>query len=134
MSEDLTAVQTERAPVPAGHYAQATVHQGLVFVSGQLPVTPEGLHRPAASFEDQVRQAISNLFAVLEAAGSSPRRVLKVTAYIVGVERWPAFNVVYGEMFGEARPARTVAPVAELHHGYLVEVDAIASVSPEQGR
>jgi reactive intermediate/imine deaminase len=126
LTERITAILTKGAPAPAGHYVQATLHGQLLFVSGQLPVGPDGVHQPEASFDDQVRRVIGNLFAVLQAAGSSPELVLKVTAYIVGVERWPAFNAVYGELFGEARPARTVVPVPELHHGYLVEVDAVA--------
>jgi reactive intermediate/imine deaminase len=124
------AILTERAPIPAGHYAQARVHAGVAYLSGQLPIRPDGAHDPAASFEDQARQALANLFAVLEAAGGSPDRVLKVTAYIVGVEHWPRFNAVYAEAFGDARPARSVVPVPELHHGYLVEIDAVAAVGP----
>ena len=62
---------------------------------------------------------------VLAEAGCGPERMLRVTAYIVGVENWPAFNRVYTEAFGNAKPARTVVPVAELHRGYLVEIEAI---------
>ena len=61
------------------------------------------------------------------AGGSGPERVLKVNVYIVGIEHWPAFNRVYAELFGDAKPARAVVPVPELHFGYLVEVDAIAA-------
>ncbi|HEV2569774.1 RidA family protein [Sphingomonas sp.] len=112
---------------PAGHYAPATAHGGLVFVSGQLPVSPEGEHAPQASFEEQARRAIANMFAVLDAAGSGADRLLKVTVYLVGIERWPAFNAIYAELLGETRPARAIVPVPELHHGYLVEIDAIAA-------
>ena len=125
----ITAIATNQAPTPAGHYVQATTFAGLIYASGQLPVEPDGRHDPSASFEDQARRALANLLAVIEAAGGSPRGVVKVTAYIVGVENWPRFNAVYAAVFGEARPARTVVPVAELHHGYLVEVDAIAAIS-----
>nr|WP_279360133.1 RidA family protein [Methylobacterium indicum] len=59
-------------------------------------------------------------------AGSGPERILRVTAYVVGVAHWPEFNRLYAEVMGEAKPARTVVPVPELHHGYLVEVEAIA--------
>jgi 2-iminobutanoate/2-iminopropanoate deaminase len=127
--DDVVAILTDRAPVPAGHYVQATVHQGLVYVSGQLPVSPDGAHDPAASFEDQARRAIANLFAIVEEAGSSPERILKVTAYIAGVEHWPSFNSVYAAMFGQTRPARSVVPVPGLHYGYLLELDAIAAVA-----
>ena len=112
---------------PAGHYAPATAHGDLVFVSGQLPVGPDGQHDAGAPFEEQVRRTLSNLFAVLAAAGSGPDRLLKVTPYIVGVDHWSTFNRVYADMLGEARPARAVVPVPELHHCYLVEIEAVAA-------
>jgi enamine deaminase RidA (YjgF/YER057c/UK114 family) len=74
----------------------------------------------------QPRQAIANMLAILAAAGGAAQHLLKVTAYIVGVDNWPRFNAVYAAMLPDARPARTVVPVTELHHGYLVEIDAIA--------
>ena len=123
----IETIVTGAAPAPAGHYAQATAHGGLLFVAGQLPVRPDGTHQADAPFEDQARQALANLLAIVRAGGSAPERILKVNVYIVGVEHWPAFNRVYAELFGEARPARAVVPVPELHHGYLVEVDAIAA-------
>jgi reactive intermediate/imine deaminase len=123
----IETVATADAPRPAGHYAQATVHDGLIFVAGQLGVLPDGTHRPEAPFEAQARQALENVLAIVRAGGSGPERILKVNVYIVGVEFWPAFNAVYAELFGDARPARAVIPVPELHHGYLVEVDAIAA-------
>jgi len=112
---------------PGGHYSPAVVHGGLVYASGQLGVRPDGSHTAGLPFEDQVRQALANLFAVLKAAGARPDRLVKVTAYIVGVENWPAFNAAYAEVMGDARPARSVVPVPELHYGYLVEIDAIAA-------
>ena len=75
--------------------------------------------------ETQARQALDNVLTVLAEAGCGLEQVLRVTAYIVGVENWPAFNRVYAEAFGSAKPARTVVPVAELHHGYLIEIEAI---------
>jgi 2-iminobutanoate/2-iminopropanoate deaminase len=108
---------------PAGHYAPATAYGDLVFVSGQLPVGVD----PAAPFDAQARQALGNLFDVLRAAGTTQGQLLKVTVYIVGIEHWPAFNTLYAELMGEARPARAVVPVPELHHGYLVEIEAIAA-------
>ena len=123
----LERIFTDAAPKPAGHYAQACCYGDLVFVSGQLPVSLEGKALADKSFEDQVRQALANLLAIVKAAGSGSDRVLKVTAFIVGVENWPAFNGVYAEIFGAARPARSVVPVPSLHHGCLVELEAIAT-------
>jgi len=123
----ITSVVTQSAPAAAGHYAQAIKHAGLVYVSGQLPVSPDGIHHPEADFDQQAQQAIRNLIAVAEAAGASGESLLKVTAYIVDVANWPHFNAVFAQMLGDVRPARTVVPVPELHHGYLVEIDAIAA-------
>jgi reactive intermediate/imine deaminase len=120
-------ITTANAPKPAGHYSQAVRHDGLIFVSGQLPVSLEGKVLADRSFEDQVRVALGNMLAILKEAGSGPDRVLKVTAFIVGVENWPAFNRIYAELFGDARPARSVVPVPSLHHGCLIEIEAIAA-------
>ena len=115
------------APAAGGHYSQAVTHGGLAYISGQLPIAPDGTHRPDARFDDQARLAIRNMLAVTRAAGSSAENLLKVTVYIVGVENWPRFNAVYAELLGDIRPARSVVPVPELHYGYLVEIDAIAA-------
>jgi 2-iminobutanoate/2-iminopropanoate deaminase len=120
-------ITTSNAPKPAGHYSQAIRHDGLIFVSGQLPVSLEGKALADRSFEEQVRVALGNVLAILKEAGSGPDRVLKVTAFIVGVDNWPAFNRIYAELFGEARPARSVVPVPSLHHGCLIEIEAIAA-------
>lgn len=124
---DVERIVTDAAPAPGGHYAQATAAEGLLFVAGQLPVRPDGTHTADQPFEDQARQALTNLLAIVRAGGSAPERVLKVNVYIVGIEHWAAFNRVYAELFGDAKPARAVVPVPELHFGYLVEVDAIAA-------
>ena len=111
---------------PGGHYRHAVCHGDLVFVSGQLGARPDGTHTADLPFEDQVRQALANLRDALVSADADLDSVLKLTAYIVDVAHWPRFNAVYASVMGEARPARTVVPVPELHYGYLVELDAIA--------
>jgi len=123
-----TAILTDKAPAPAGAYAQAVRSGSTLYISGQLPILPDKAPLGDMSFAGQARQALANLLAILEAAGGSPADLCRVTAYIVGVENWPEFNRVYGEVLGEARPARTVVPVPELHYGYLVEVDAVATL------
>ena len=120
-------MSTPNAPAAAGHYAQAVRHAGLVYISGQLPVGPDGSHRPEADFDDQARLAIRNLIAVAEGVGSTVEDLLKVTVYIVGIANWPRFNAVYAEMLGDTRPARSIVSVPELHYGFLVEIDAIAA-------
>ena len=126
----LTGILTDRAPKPAGHYTQAIVSGAHVFVSGQLPIRPDGGPLDDDGFEAQARQAIQNMLEIVRAAGSSPQQLLKVTAYIVGIANWPRFNAVYASMLPDACPARSVVPVLELHYGYLVEIDAIAVLEP----
>ncbi len=121
-------VQTDRAPAPAGHYSQAIVHGGLAFVSGQLPLGPDGEVPSAASVGDQTRRALANIGHILEAAGSGLDRLLQVTIYITDLEHWPEVNAAYSEVLGPHRPARAVVPVRELHHGVALEVQAIAAV------
>ena len=127
MREPIAFINTNELAAPGGHYSHAVRFGDLVFVSGQLGIRPDGSHTAQLPFEDQVRQALQNLLTALRSAGATASDVLKVTAYIVDVERWPRFNAVYAEVMGNARPARAVVPVAQLHYGYLVEVDAIAA-------
>ncbi|UWM84777.1 RidA family protein [Rhizobium sp. SRDI969] len=128
---NLITVNTDRAPSPAGHYVQAKLAGQHLYVSGQLPIRPDGAPLSDDSFETQAGQAIDNMLAVLEASGGTPDDLIRVTAYIVGVSNWPRFNQVYAARLGEARPARTVVPVPELHYGYLVEIDAIAVLAQD---
>ncbi|MGI0526809.1 RidA family protein [Rhizobium giardinii] len=128
---NITTVNTDRAPSPAGHYVQAKLAGQHLYISGQLPIRPDGAPLPDDRFETQAGQAIENMLAVLEAAGGTPDDLVRVTAYIVGVSNWPRFNQVYAARLGEARPARTVVPVPELHYGYLVEIDAIAVLAQD---
>jgi reactive intermediate/imine deaminase len=123
----IESISTKGAPTPKGHYSQAIRHGGLIYVSGQLPLSPDGTHKIDANFEEQAKMALDSLFAILRAANSDPQRLLKVTAYIVGIENWPKFNAIYTAALGDARPARSVVPVPELHYGCLIEIDAIAA-------
>ncbi len=121
-------VSTPGAPTARGHYSQAVVHGGVVYVAGQLPIVPGAPEIRLATFEEQARRVLDNVVAILEAAGSGADLVLKSTVYISDLQHWPAFNAVYAEILGDHRPARTVVPVAALHYGYLVEMDAIAAL------
>lgn len=112
--------------IPAGHYSKAVCSGDLIFTAGHLPErASEGAHE-RMSFEEQVNSAFRGLFATLASVGAGPGDVVKVTAYVVGVERWGEFNRLYAAAFGEHRPARTVLPVPELHYGCLLEIEAIA--------
>ncbi len=122
------AISTPAAPSPAGHYSQAIVHDGLVYVAGQLPIVSGSTDRTPGSIEQQTEQVLRNVAAVLEAAGSGLGQVLQMTVYVSDIAFWPQVNAVYARVMGEHRPARAVVPVPELHHGYAIEIQAIAAV------
>ena len=125
----MKVVHTPASPPPRGHYSQAVVHNGLVYVSGTLPKDPSNPdHRPA-SVAEETEQAMRNLAAILEAAGSGLDRLLQVTVYVTDISLWPDVNRVYAEIMGEHRPARAVVPVKHLADGYQMEVQAIAAVA-----
>jgi 2-iminobutanoate/2-iminopropanoate deaminase len=123
------SIQTPNAPQPAGHYAQAIVHDGLVYVSGQLPIDPQTGERCTGSIEEQTERALGNVAAILEAAGSRRNLVLKTTVYVSDICLWGRVNAVYAVFFGEHRPARAVVPTRELHYGLLVEIEAVAALA-----
>jgi len=125
-SGPVRAIRTDKAAQPGGHYAQAARDDHTVYVSGQLPVRPDGSHSYDEPFETQAAIALENLLAIVEAAGSTAEDLLKVTVYLVGIEHWPAFNALYAARMGAARPARAIVPVPALHHGYLIEIEATA--------
>ena len=124
----MRTIETPNAPHPAGHYSQAIVHDGLVFVAGQLPLDPQTAEKRVGTFEEQTEQALKNIAEILKAAGSDLSHVLKTTVYISDIGLWGRVNTVYAKAFGAHRPARTVVPVKELHFGYQIEIEAIAAV------
>jgi reactive intermediate/imine deaminase len=111
---------------PKGHYSHAAVGAGLVFVSGQLPVAEDGTVLHAQPFEVQARQVLANVAAAVRGGGSSIERLLQVRVYITDIALWPAFNEIYAQWVGSARPARAVVPVPQLHYGCSLEVEAVA--------
>jgi len=123
----MNSVSTKNAPIPAGHYSQAMVHNGLVFVSGQLPIDPVTGEKKIGSIEEQTGQTLKNVQAVLEASGSDLNHVLKATVYVANIDLWGQVNTVYASVFGEHRPARAVVPTRDLHHGFLIEIEVIAA-------
>jgi 2-iminobutanoate/2-iminopropanoate deaminase len=126
MARGIPVIVAGAAP-PAGHYSAGITHGGLLYVSGQLGARADGSHTHDQPFEDQAAAALDNVMRVLAAAGCTKEDLLKVTVYLVGVDNWPRFNAVYAGIMGEARPARAVVPVPELHYGYLVEIEAVAA-------
>lgn len=125
----MESILTHAAPAPAGHYSQAVIHDGLVFVSGQLAVDPVSGEKRLGSIEEQTQQALCNLEAVLKAAGSDRGHVLKTTVYIASIDLWDQVNQVYAAFFGHHKPARSIVPTRDLHFGFLIEVEAIAATA-----
>lgn len=119
-------IVTDKAPLPRGHYAQATKANGLVFVSGQLPLTAGADSTLVEGLDTQVLQALSNVREVLVAAGSDVSKLLSVQVFVSDIEVWPRVNELYREFIGDATPARTVVPCGHLHYGAQVEISAIA--------
>ena len=121
-------ILTPNAPVPAGHYSQAVAHSGLVFVSGQLPIDPADSTWKSDDIREQTRRVLANLDAILKESGCGRTSVLKVTIYISDISLWGSVNEVYATYFGDHRPARAIVPVRDLHHGFLIELEAIAAI------
>ncbi|MCK5126821.1 MAG: Rid family detoxifying hydrolase [candidate division Zixibacteria bacterium] len=124
----MKVIMTNDAPQAAGHYSQAIEHQGLVYVSGQLPINPKSDEKHVGSIEEQTEQALSNLDAILREANSDKNHVLKVTVYISDIALWNKVNSVYARFFEDHRPARAIVPTRELHFGFQIEIDAVAAV------
>lgn len=121
-------IYPDTMPKPKGHYSPAVVHNGIIYVSGQLPVSPDKKNHEIGTIEEQLEQVVKNLSEILEVTGSSLDNVLRVTIYISDVKLWDRVNNAYSKLFGEHRPARTIVPTRDLHYGYQIELDAIAAV------
>lgn len=120
------SVNTEKAPAAIGPYVQAMKTDSLVFVSGQLGIDMATGEMPE-SVEDQARASLSNLAAVLEAAGSSKQNVLKTIVFLTDINDFAMVNAVYADFFEGANPARSAVAVAALPKGAKVEVECVAS-------
>ncbi|TQV78786.1 RidA family protein [Exilibacterium tricleocarpae] len=121
-------VETENATTPAGHYAQAVVHRGVIHISGQLGRLPGMDDAEAGDIERQTSRCLDNIKAILEAAGSSMDNLLKVSVYISDIALWPDVNTVYARYLGDHKPARVVVPVPNLHYNALIEIEAMGAV------
>ena len=121
-------IETTDAPIPAGHYSQGVVHNGLLFVSGQLSIDPATGEKKLGSIEEQTEQALKNVHSIIRGAGSDWDKVLKMTLYVSDISLWAQVNQVYIRVLGDNKPARAVIPVGPLHYGFLIEIEAVAAV------
>ncbi|QOY53987.1 RidA family protein [Candidatus Sulfurimonas marisnigri] len=121
-------VQTSKAPSAIGPYSQAVVANGMVYTSGQIALTPEGVMLES-NVVIQTKQVLKNLKAVLEEAGSSMDMVVKTTIFIDSMDDFAVINEIYEEAFGTHKPARATVAVKTLPKNALVEIDAVAVVN-----
>lgn len=121
-------ITPEGQPTPKGHYSPGIEHNGLVYVSGQLPMTLDTREPFTGDIGEQTELALRNVEVVLKAAGSGLEYVLQMTIYVSDMELWAAVNAKYAEVMGSHRPARAIVPVKELHFGTQIEIQAIAAV------
>lgn len=120
-----TVVATADAPQAIGPYSQAITLDNLVFCSGQIPLTPAGT-LAEGNISAQTRQVLTNLQALLQAAGSSLGNVLKTTVFLADMNEFAAMNAVYAEFFAGEPPARSTVQVSRLPRDVRVEIEAIA--------
>jgi 2-iminobutanoate/2-iminopropanoate deaminase len=120
-----TKVETVNAPKAVGPYSQAIIFNDLIFTAGQIYIKPDG-ELNDGSKEDQIRQIMQNLEAVLKEAGSSFPKVLKTTIYLTDMTQYPLVNQIYGEYLSEPFPARETIGVKELPKGVWIEISMVA--------
>ena len=123
----MKTILTERMPVVKGHYSPVVEHNGLLYLSGQVPADPITQKVPE-TIEEQTGLVLSKIDLLLRESGSSINKVLQVRIYITDISLWDQVNKVYAGFFGDHKPARCVIPVGKLHFGCLIEAEAVAFV------
>lgn len=121
-------VKTKYSDNSPGHYSPGVIHNGVLYISGQLSIDPQSGRIPDGGIEVETEQALKNINDILKAAETDKDKVLKVNIYIPDVKLWPKVNKVYEEFFQDHKPARIVVPSNNLYGGCLVEIDAIAAL------
>ena len=121
-------IHTDKAPQAIGTYSQAVNHQGMVFVSGQIPLDPENMEMVTGGIEAQIHQVFKNLSAICTAAGGSLDDILKLSVFLTDMDNFPQVNAIMEEYFTAPYPARAAIGVAALPKAAEVEMDAILAV------
>jgi 2-iminobutanoate/2-iminopropanoate deaminase len=124
----MKTVTTENAPKAIGPYSQAVVHNGLAYLSGQIPLDPATGQLVQGDIAVQTERVLENMRAVLEAAGSSLEKVLKTTVFLLEMSDFSRFNEVYARYFPANPPARSTVQAARLPRDVAIEIDCIAAV------
>ena len=122
------AIRATAAPTPRGYYSQGVKAGNLLFISGQLPFDTAG-NLVGKNVTEQTNQTLTNVRAILEAAGGTLDNLVQVTIYVSDIAHWPAVNAAYQAFLSQVKvpPARAVVPVKDLHYGAQLEIQAIAS-------
>ena len=126
MNQERQIIATTEAPGAVGPYSQGIATNGMVFTAGQIPINPATGQVEATTIEDQTRQVLSNVDAVLRAAGSGLHRVVKMTVFMTDLGDFQAMNGVYSEFFPSDPPARSAVQVVALPLGVQIEMEAVA--------
>ncbi|MBQ6680256.1 MAG: RidA family protein [Lachnospiraceae bacterium] len=120
-------LNTEKAPAAIGPYSQAVAANGIVFVSGQLPIDPATGTFAGEDIASQTRQSLTNIRSILESRGLSMANIIKTTVLLKDIADFGAMNAVYAEFFTGDYPARAAFQVAALPKDALVEIEAVAA-------
>ena len=120
------------APTPAGHYSQAVVHDGVVYVAGQVGGDPTGKDPGPGTIEVQTERALRNVETILKAAGSGLDHLLQITLYVTDITLWAQVNAVFTRVLGAHKPARAVVPVKDFKGGMQLEIVCVAAVAPRR--
>jgi len=123
-----TIIHTDKAPQAIGTYSQAVNHNGLVFVSGQIPLDPESMEMVEGGIAAQIHQVFKNLSAVCTASGGSLNDIVKLTVFLTDMGNFPQVNTIMEQYFTAPYPARAAIGVAALPKDAEVEMDAILAV------
>ncbi len=122
-------ISTSEGVTPAGHYSQAVVYGGVVYVAGQLGKHPHDHESDPGGAGQQTRQALENVATILDAAGSGLRYAIQITIYVSDIDMWEEVNEAYADVMGDHKPARVIVPVKKFMDPFVVEVVAIAALA-----
>lgn len=121
-------ITPKNGPKPGGHYTPGVISNGMLYISGQLPMDPATGRLPEGGITAHTAMALANVERVLNEAGLTRENVVLCRVYLPDVAHWDAVNQAYAAFFGDHRPARVMVPSRELHNGALVEIEAMAEL------
>ena len=120
-------INTPNMPKSNGHYSTVIEHNGILYISGQLPLDPITRKKPA-TFREEVELVFKKLELILKESGSGKDKVLQMRIFLADIELWPEINDLYANFFGDHKPARIVVPSPPLHFGCSLEIEATAFI------